>query len=1534
MKKSSFLALLVSLCALFSCADIERELMESASVNQPLTTSFVQTRTTIDGVSTKWAAGDKMTVFYTQTSGQFGNSVYTYQSNDTFDGKVRNLGRTSNDWYSVYPETTGSSPKGVSLTIPATQTQNGVNNNSHICGANDPLYGYDRGVAYGTTPNLQMHHVAATAIFNVTNTESEAINVNKLEFTTPVNIVGSFSGDLTAGTIGWNAESAQKKVTINVSNVELAAGASSDFYAAILPFSATGDYTIKVTATKGGQVITYTLSVEGRTLTYNQGETYRISISFKDDNAPVTPPTTVSGYELLTSEPSDWSGSYLLVSTDKKYLFNGENGNSGSGMGGYPGMGGGSSSSNRVSLSDTDFEGNVITNSAFSQYAFTITKSGSSYYFKKGSNYYYCSYSSNSSTGIVTTTSQSNAAWTLEGMATGTGGFKFYQVENNQNQYIYYKESENTFKFGQSGKNTGILLYKYSETTPVQPTRQDQFLSFNNSVVDWVIGSGYAVGGTYDPQAVTGASTPVTYTSSNASVATVSGNRITIVGTGTTTITATAAASDSYNEGSAQYTLSITGGGSSTGSYYVKVNSEPAKWDGTYLFVDENSKKAFAPISGQSGSNYAVSVNIVDGRIVASGDLTPYAITVSDAGKAHSNGNLGGLRAYNVRNSAGQYIYWSSNFGESTAAIVLDDDNMASNGGTTYYYYHAFKYNNGVQVVSAIDTDGGNAYYLGYNNGFSYDQDATSSRIQLYKLDGNGGQTGKSDQTLSFASSAVTWTLGSGYAIGGSYDIQTLNGAHTNVTYTSSNTNVAAVSGARVTIKAAGTTTITANAAESEQYNAGSAQYTLTIREAGSTSGDYFVKVNSAPASWDGTYLVVDENSRKAFAYNASSSYAVNVTISDGKIAFTSDLDQIALRVTDAGLNHPNVQIASDLGVSGSLRAYDVKTKDGKFIYASQSAVQVASSNSKSSTGGGWGYGGGSSSSTTYYHVFSYSSGSVYMISSGNYGQGNSSAQYYYSLAYSSNKFAYGQGNSKLAKVQLYKLNGEGGTDVPPVTPPGTVSGYELITSEPSDWSGSYLIVDDTKKNVFTGETGTSNMYSLKSSDFTGDVITGNMSSYVFTISKSGSSYRIKKGNNYYYCSYSSSSTGIATSTSAQNLNLTMLSGGRFGFWMADSSTNQYLYHKNSGSDNFFKFGGGGNSTGVCLYKYNSSSTPGQGEDDPGDTPTPSGTTFNLENSTLTTYLDRAASEYTNSNYSTTIVAGITGSRATLDIPNPVSLSWTGSATSISIYEGTSTSGTVVKNVSFSSSSSVEIYNLIPGKTYSYRTSNGQTGTFNTTGRRRMIKVSDNANQNHARNCRDFGGIKTAKGQTLKYGLMYRGTNMDQITSDEKNILLNELGILMDVDLRGKSGSGPLGSGVAVSGIGYTSGDLDNSRNDSNIAKTLTDILDYVIAGKPVYIHCQIGSDRTGYICMLLQALLGASKKECDIDYEITSFASGIVYGTRTKEYVDNKDFRVKFSSNADQTPQAVENYVVNTLKISMDKVKSFRRAMGVDETL
>lgn len=67
--------------------------------------------------------------------------------------------------------------------------------------------------------------------------------------------------------------------------------------------------------------------------------------------------------------------------------------------------------------------------------------------------------------------------------------------------------------------------------------------------------------------------------------------------------------------------------------------------------------------------------------------------------------------------------------------------------------------------------------------------------------------------------------------VGKSFTPPTLNGAKTTVTYTSSNTNVAEVdtnTGA-VTIKAAGKTTITANAVATDDYFAGTASYVINV---------------------------------------------------------------------------------------------------------------------------------------------------------------------------------------------------------------------------------------------------------------------------------------------------------------------------------------------------------------------------------------------------------------------------------------------------------------------------------------------------------------------------------------------------------------------------------------------------------------------------------------------------------------------------------------------------------------------------------
>lgn len=50
-----------------------------------------------------------------------------------------------------------------------------------------------------------------------------------------------------------------------------------------------------------------------------------------------------------------------------------------------------------------------------------------------------------------------------------------------------------------------------------------------------------------------------------------------------------------------------------------------------------------------------------------------------------------------------------------------------------------------------------------------------------------------------------------------------------------------------------------------------------------------------------------------------------------------------------------------------------------------------------------------------------------------------------------------------------------------------------------------------------------------------------------------------------------------------------------------------------------------------------------------------------------------------------------------------------------------------------------------------------------------------------------FGGLPTTDGHHIKYGKVFRGTNIDGITADEQAIMTGYLNIGLDVDLRGAS---------------------------------------------------------------------------------------------------------------------------------------------------
>ena len=359
------------------------------------------------------------------------------------------------------------------------------------------------------------------------------------------------------------------------------------------------------------------------------------------------------------------------------------------------------------------------------------------------------------------------------------------------------------------------------------------------------------------------------------------------------------------------------------------------------------------------------------------------------------------------------------------------------------------------------------------------------------------------------------------------------------------------------------------------------------------------------------------------------------------------------------------------------------------------------------------------------------------------------------------------------------------------------------------------------------------------------------------------------------------------------------------------------------------------------------------------------GPVFSLENDKMAAYLDDVyQNPYNPADYSYTFMKSeyFGGNKSTtnrLDWPRPVSLSWTNPSSGngskvVYVYnDAQMTDLELSVEVSSATTTSVDIYNLIPGRTYYYKVTIGDqpytVGSFQTTGRRRMMKVGDSLyGMGYANNCRDFGGQPAMNGKTIKYGKIFRGSNMDLTTTQQKECLLNYMKVALDVDLRTNQTNDKEGAGTNhlydALGLGemHTTQQYDSWGELTDVESmnaTLTKILDAVVAGKVPYIHCKVGADRTGYVCMLLEAILGVPQGWCDVDYELTSFSGAVDNGVPrrrnggTNYYYFSRDNTVRgvdfvntFSGNTFQD-KAI-NYLVNTLGIPQDKITAFQNNM------
>lgn len=201
------------------------------------------------------------------------------------------------------------------------------------------------------------------------------------------------------------------------------------------------------------------------------------------------------------------------------------------------------------------------------------------------------------------------------------------------------------------------------------------------------------------------------------------------------------------------------------------------------------------------------------------------------------------------------------------------------------------------------------------------------------------------------------------------------------------------------------------------------------------------------------------------------------------------------------------------------------------------------------------------------------------------------------------------------------------------------------------------------------------------------------------------------------------------------------------------------------------------------------------------------------------------------------------------------------------------------------------IYDVQPGvecqyNTYFYNNVIG-SGTVTTEGPVRMINLET------MRNVRDLGGWTTIDGRTIKYGKLIRGSELNgmHVASAADIRHLRILGVEAELDLRAdyedahgvsafgfksarQAGSDEQATYLYTSDSGQLPAHITQYMYLQRWRQEFNFIVANLRASRTIYFHCRWGADRTGYLSLLLEGLLGVPYDGLIKDYELTSFAS------------------------------------------------------------
>ena len=206
---------------------------------------------------------------------------------------------------------------------------------------------------------------------------------------------------------------------------------------------------------------------------------------------------------------------------------------------------------------------------------------------------------------------------------------------------------------------------------------------------------------------------------------------------------------------------------------------------------------------------------------------------------------------------------------------------------------------------------------------------------------------------------------------------------------------------------------------------------------------------------------------------------------------------------------------------------------------------------------------------------------------------------------------------------------------------------------------------------------------------------------------------------------------------------------------------------------------------------------------------------------------------------------------------------------------------------------SITAYNLEIGQKYFYRIGAVDADDNVDYSNPRELETADAAPRNlyidGMTNCRDLGGRHTVDGGRIKQGLFFRTAALDDsqsgsIITAKGKLQMKDLGFKTEIELRGgSSGSGgeakkenesAYGEGMNINfkyiPFAYSNGKNLLFRNIEPVRKVF-DVLGEP-SNYPVFFHCRIGTDRTGLIALLSNALLGVELQEIFQDYLFSDF--------------------------------------------------------------